>query len=257
MKGYHNIATLCVCVRNSFKWIFEPDITFFVKDVDISLSGKYDKLGKRVDAPSALANELRSMYHRHSAILVTEWSARWNIKRKTHIVEMECLTRWMEYVCIPNGWMYRWPVGQSLSHDIEVDMGDGCGWKRVQMKTAQPHCASSRASGFTMPLMHQAGYVNGKPTHKPYSTGDADLYIAMMWTDDVIDTWTFHESELYDYLATETRPGKRRISIHLPAHLSNERVNDGVATSKGGPLNRTLWTRGNHVRRYTGSIWWQ
>jgi len=31
------------------------------------------------------------------------------------------------------------------------------------------------------------------------------FYIAVMWSADVVDTWTFHESELYDCLATETR----------------------------------------------------
>ena len=96
--------------------------------------------------------------------------------------------------------------------------------------------------------MHQAGYVNGKPTHKPYSIGDADVYIGIKMREEYVDVWTFSEAVLADYMSTELRPGKRRISIHLPADLSNERVNDGFSKSKGGPLNKTLWTRQHHKR---------
>ena len=249
MNGYHGMPILCAATSSSHRWLMVGQ-DWFANDIDIgSHKGKYAKLINRVDDSEQLAGALIAMYNNECIEHVSEWSARWNIRRKTHLVEMESITLWINHVCVPNGWSYRWPEGQSLCHDLEFTVDHGLTWMTVQMKTVANHSPRARASGYSLPLMHQAGYnEDGKPTHKPYAIGDSDIYIGMRWNDEYVDVWTFTEDELSEYLSTSDCIGKPRISIHLPSELSNERVNDGVSKSKGGPINRTLWTRRNHER---------
>lgn len=249
MQGYAGMPILCAVVSSEHRWLMIGQ-DWFPKDIEIgSRKSKYSKLLTRVDESQELASRLIAMYNDEGVDLVYEWSARWNIARETHRVEMQSVMLWVRHVCEPNGWSYRWPEGQGLCHDLEYSVDNSVTWKRVQMKTLATHSKGSRASGFSLPLQHQAGYNDaGKPTHRPYSVGDADVYVGMRWNNEHFDVWTFDENELAGYLATGNCPGKVRMSVHLPSELSNERVNDGVSKSKGGPMNKTLWTRGNHVR---------
>lgn len=250
MKGYSGMPILCVDVSSSRRWLMLGQ-DWFPRDIDIgALNSKYNELLTRVDDSNKLACEFLSMYNSEHIKRVSEWSARWNITRQTHRVEMESITLWIKYVCIPNGWSYRWPEGQSLYYDLEFTSDFGSTWKRIQMKTV---LKSRTASGYSMPLQHQAGYNDeGKPTHKPYTIGDADLYVGLSWNDEHVDIWTFDETDLVERLSTSSSVGKTSIRIHLPAELTNERTNDANdvngAKRRPGPICKTLWTRRNHKR---------
>lgn len=246
VSGYESMPVLLCVVSSRERWLADGSI-FKCKDVDFSAGSKYVKQSLNVVEDYVLSCALLEAHAGQQFVNTKEWDARWNIQRKTHLIELQSLVLWIEHVCTPQGWMYRWPDGQGLSHDLEISRDAGELWTRVQFKTVQKY----HYAGFSLPLMHQAGYnSNGKPTHKPYSIGDADEYIGMTWNSDVFDVWSFTESELTPYLSSGSSNGKVRLSVHLPAELEPLHVNDGRPGSKGGPLNRTIWTRSNHMRYY-------
>ena len=248
VKGYTGMPVLCCVVSCGRRWLADGAI-FTANDADFSSGSKYTQQSIDVHNDAKLAAQLLEM---HSAIKFTnvdEWTARWDIKRETHRIEMQSIVLWLEHVCIPSSWTYRWPGGQGLSYDLEVSKDAGSSWERIQFKKAANHATNVRASGYSLPLQHQAGYGDdGKPRHKPYSVGDADLYVCIRWDEAVVDVWTFEEAGLEGYLSSKTSNGKPRISIHLPTTLTSEHVNDGRPGSKGGPINNTVWTRKHHCR---------
>ena len=249
MKGYDGMPVLCCVESSAHRWIANGSI-FKAKDVDMTIGNKYDTASTRVDDDEFLSSILVSMLTSGEYSLTTEWAARWDIRRETHLVEMQSIVLWLEHVCLPNGWQYTWPDGQGLEYDMAICKPNSIDWKRVQFKTVKSNREIGvRAAGFTMGLHHQAGYnESGKPTHKPYHVGAADLYVGMRWDDQFFDVWTFNEDDMGDRLASETSKGKTRMSVLLPVSMTDEHVNDGRPGSKGGPPNQAIWTRQHHVR---------
>ena len=248
VTGYTGMPVLCCVVACGRRWLADGYI-FTKRDADFSPNSKYARQSIDVSSDTKLADCLLQMHTGSEFDNIAEWTARWDIKRETHRIEMQSIMLWLNHVCVPNNWTYRWPYGQGLPYDLEVKTSADGTWKRIQFKTAAKHHPKARASGFSLPLQHQAGYgEDGKPRHKPYDIGDADMYVCIRWDECVVDVWTFEEADLDGYLSTETSIGKPRISIHLPRSLTSEHVNDGRPGSKGGPVNKTVWTRNHHCR---------
>lgn len=253
MNTYQGMPILCASLEPPLRWMFDGS-QIAATDIDIKPGGRYDKISEKVDTPEELASVIGKMYETEHFLKTTEHHARWNIKRETHMKEMRVIHLWKTLVADARGWLFRWPNGQGATWDFEYSDDGGKTWRRVQMKTVQKGCAKARASGFHMPLTKQSGYVRGKPTHGPYSKGDADVYIGVHHTDTTFDFWTFLEEDIADRLVSSGCAGKCNMYVHLPSHLSNERVNDGVAKTKGGPPNRSLWTRCHHSRVLCGCV---
>lgn len=247
MRGYTGMAVLCISVDPERRWIFDGSV-FYTKNIDILPGGKYDKLGKSCDSDEQLAVLIAEMLASNTFATTTEKQARWDIARETHRKEMLTIDAWKTKVADVNGWSFRWPEEQAGAYDFLVSKDCERTWSRVQIKTVQKRPAYMNATGYLMPLTKQAGYVNGKPTHKPYDAGDADIFVGVLLSNTTVDFWTFPAEVISDRFCTATQKGFCNMSVALPPQLSEEQPNDGTQKSRAGAKNRSLWTREFHVR---------
>lgn len=247
MKGYTGMPVLCISLNPERRWLFDGGV-FYTKDIDILPGGKYDKLGSACDFDDELSSLLVEMLSSNKYAMTTEQQARWDITRETHQKEMLTIDAWKTGVADVNRWIFRWPEEQGGAYDFLISKDSEQTWSRVQIKTVQRRPGYLNATGFAMPLTKQAGYKNGKPTHKPYDIGDADIFVGAFLSDTTADFWTFPAEVISDRFCTATQKGACNMSVALPANLSDDRPNDGTQKSRAGVKNRSLWTREFHVR---------
>ena len=178
---------------------------------------------------------------RHQLSTCSELSARSHLKNPKHAIEFNGIMLWIKHVAEPNGYHFRFPNGQGLSHDGECFKNGQM--YRIQFKTATP----AEYCGFNVTFWRQGGLVDGKNTTKPYKVGDADLYIVIRAESGHLDVWTFNENTLAGnnpnatfYIASaEGVGGKKSFAVHLPEKMSSK---------VPAPKNQMIWTRSAHVR---------
>jgi hypothetical protein len=106
------------------------------------------------------------------------------------------------------------PQAQNGSHDLEA--GDPTDLlPRKQFKTA---CEVRGHSGLKLNLKENAGYVNKKPTHRPYAVGAFDELIVynVDWLTDQVHMWRIPMSTLAEkgFLRTDTQKGHQGLYVY-------------------------------------------
>lgn len=164
---------------------------------------------------------------------VHEISARWDFSGKalTQFKERVSLEIWK--ICFDPEATF--PNDQNGSYDLLSEE------KRLQFKTASRHTRN----GLKVNLREQAGIVDGRKTHKPYSSGSFDevVIVFLDWKLNKVHIWKIPEDILIqkNLLITENCKGQQSIDVYIPAEKHTLRWR------KSGEPCADTWTRDFYI----------